>query len=90
MCHLMDALPDHMLNCKCCKLGVPEVKCPYSGRDTCFKEKEIESAFFNFLINWVEKWAGPCTIPSTISFRYGHYHIKSPVATAVNVVDDFR
>ena len=42
----MGASPDGIINCECCGFGVLEVKCPYSCRDTSFREKATESTFF--------------------------------------------
>ena len=43
---LMGASPDGVISCKCCGNGVLEIKCPYSCRDTSFREKATESTFF--------------------------------------------
>ena len=42
----MGGSPDGIINCECCGFGMLEVKCPYSCRDTSFREKATESTFF--------------------------------------------
>ena len=44
--HWLVASPDGLINCDCCGIGIVEIKCPYSLRETSLKEKIPKNDFY--------------------------------------------